>query len=389
MDTVAIVLVIASAAALAWVFAGFSIVVAVWGNLVRRRVRRADHTPALSVVVAAHDEESCIAGKLENTLAQDYPSDRLQVIVASDGSTDRTVDVARGFADRNVTVLSLPRRGKIATLEDAVPAATGEVLVFTDANTMLAPDALRRLVRSFADPDVGGVCGNQVHRHGGHEESVGDTEGLYWKYDKWLKGLESATGSIVSADGALYAIRRELYRTPPSRAVNDDFSISTSVVAQGKRLVFEAEAMAVEPAASRADDEFERKVRILSRGLWSVIAARELLNPFRHGFYALVLFTHKVLRRLTPLFLAGLLAGSLLLAPRGGVYAAAATAQAAFYLLAAAGGLLRTTRPGRSRVFGIPFFFCLANAAALVAILRVIRGQRAETWQPKRRDAIA
>ena len=389
MQAFATALFVVSAAGLVWVFGGFSLIVAAWGSIVRRSVRREDVTPTVSVLIAAHDEAACIEEKLRNTLDQDYPSERLQVVVASDGSTDRTVEIARSFADRGVRVLSLPRRGKIAALEDAVAAATGDVLVFTDANASLESDALRKLVRSFADPDVGGVCGNQIHRHEGHEESVGDGEGLYWKYDKWLKSLQSATGSIVSADGALYAIRRELYRTPPNRIVNDDFSISTSVIAQGKRLVFDGEALAVEPAAARAGDEFERKVRILSRGLWSVIAARELLNPFRHGFYSFVLFTHKVLRRLTPLFLAGFLAGSLLLAVRGGPYAALAAAQGGFYLLAAVGALTRSTRLGRWRPLGLPFFFCLANAAALTAIVRVLRGHVPETWQPKRRDAMA
>jgi len=385
----AAVLFAASLAALAWVTIGFPATVAVWGLVRRRRVRRAEITPFVSVLVAAHNEEAAIARKVRNTLALDYPADLLEVIVASDGSTDRTVEVATAVASERVRVLSLPRGGKVGALDEAVRVARGEILVFTDANTGLDRNALRHLAANFADPGVGGVCGNQRVRLDGGEDSSADGERLYWGYDKRLKALESATGSIVSADGALYAIRRELYRRPVSPVLNDDFAISTKVVELGHRLIFDDRALAWEPASASAGHEFERKVRILSRGLWSVLAARALLNPFRYGFYSLVLLTHKVLRRLMPLFLAGMLAGSLLSVGQGPAWTALVVAQLGFYALAIIGALARTTRVGRSRIFGTPFFFCLANGAALVALAFVVSGRRIEVWQPRRRDAIA
>lgn len=389
MATIAWLLFVVAVAALAWTAIVFPLVVAGWGAIRRRAVRAAEITPRVSVIVAAHNESARIAGKIRNALESDYPAEKLEIIVASDGSTDATVETARGLGGASVRVLDLPRRGKIAALHEAVLASRGEILLFTDANTQIERGALRRLVSNFADPDIGGVCGNQVVRPEGDEDSSADGEHLYWSYDKRLKALESATGSIVSADGALYAIRRELYRRPSSPVLNDDFAISTKVVQLGKRLVFEARALAWEPPSASAGHEFERKVRIVSRGLWSVLDARALLDPTRHGFYSLVLFTHKVLRRLTPLFLAGMLAGSILLAGSGPLFALVAALQIAFYSVAAIGGLVRSTRLGRSRVLGAPFFFCLANAAALVGLGYVVRGKKIEVWQPRRRDAVA
>lgn len=389
MEAVARALFFAAVAALLWTAVLFPVVVGIWGAILRRRVRRGDITPSVSVIVAAHNEAGTIARKIRNTLDSDYPADRLEVVVASDGSTDDTATIAAAAGAGTVRVLDLPRRGKVHALNEAVQAARGEILLFTDANTMLERGALRRLVGNFADPDVGGVCGNQAVRPEGDEDSSADGEHLYWSYDKRLKALESATGSIVSADGALYAIRRELYRRPSSAVLNDDFAISTKVVEQGKRLVFDAEALAWEPPSASAGHEFERKVRIVSRGLWSVLDARVLLDPTRYGFYSLVLFTHKVLRRLTPLFLAAAFAGSIMLAGSGPFFALVAALQIAFYAVAAAGGLVRSTRLGRSRLFGAPFFFCLANAAALVGLGHVLRGKKIEVWQPRRRDAVA
>jgi hypothetical protein len=207
---------------------------------------------------------------------------------------------------------------------------------------------------------------------------------MYWSYDKALKVLESRTGSIVSADGALYAVRRALYRRPPSAAMTDDFAISTAVIEQGARLVFEPMARAYESAVGDAGGEFQRKVRIVTRGWHGVMARRRLLDPQRAGFYAFVLGSHKVLRRVAPVALLVLLAASLWPPQTSGMRAGAAAAQGVFYAAAGLGAMLRRTPIGRRRVLLAPFFFCLANGAALMALLRVCAGGRVETWQPRR-----
>jgi len=371
-------------ALLVYVYGGFSVLVVLVAHARKRSVKQEDITPSLSLIIPVWNEEKAIAARLDNALALDYPADRLEIIVPSDGSTDRTEEMVRSYADRGVHLLALPRRGKIYGLKDAVNVATGELLVFSDANSMYERDALRKLARNFADPQVGGVCGNQVYLKNKKADTASQGENLYWSFDKWLKQKESLTGSIVSAHGAIYAIRRSLYQPPASAAVTDDFAISTAVIEQGYRLVFESEAIAYEEPMPAAAREFSRKVRIMNRGLCGVLLRRRLLNPLRYGFYAVILFSHKVLRRLVPIFLLMLLAASWLLQSRHDFFLFAAVAQTLFYAMAGCGYLLRRRRLGRLKFFYIPFFYCLANAAALLAIIKLLRGNRIEFWQPQR-----
>jgi cellulose synthase/poly-beta-1,6-N-acetylglucosamine synthase-like glycosyltransferase len=230
------------------------------------------------------------------------------------------------------------------------------------------------------------VAGSKVYTGGTAGDSSTRGETLYWSYDEWLKQRESLTGSIVSADGAIYAIRRECYRPCADSAVTDDFAISTAVIEQGYRLVFEPRARAFEAAIPVAEREFRRKVRLMTRGLRGLLLRRPLLNPFRYGFYSLVLFSHKALRRLVPCILLALLAATLWAADGGVLYRSAAYAQAAFYGLAALGWVWKDTRWSRARCLYIPFFYCLGNAAALIALVRLLRGARIEAWQPQRHE---
>lgn len=374
---------------IAYAYAGFPILVALAGQLANRRVQRAPVTPSLSLVIAAYNEEEQIERRLENALRAVYPKGLLEILVASDGSTDSTESIVERFAGRGVRLIRLPRMGKISALDAAVREATGEVLVFSDANINVEPGALWAMAENFADGAVGGVAGHTAYRQEEGAESSSRGEGMYWRYDTWLKEMESRTGSVVSAHGGLYAIRRELYQRPPEAAVTDDFAISTAVVAQGRRLVFEPGARAWEVALPVAGSEFRRRVRLMTRGLRAVALRPRLLNPLHHGFYSVVLFSHKVLRRLVAPMLPILFVASLLLVPEGGLYAAAAGAQVALYALASLGYLLRKQPSGQWKIFFVPFFYCLANAAAIVALLRFMRGDRIELWQPQRHEARA
>jgi len=373
-----------SVACLLYVYAGFPLLVAVVGWLRRRKVRTAPVTPRVSLIIAAYNEGAVIGERLENALALDYPPERLQILVAADGCTDATEAIAGCYADRGVEVLSLPRQGKIRALNEAAARATGEILVFSDANIMCHPGALKALTRNFADPEVGGVAGCTGYKLEEASESSGQGERLYWDYDTWLKRLESATGSIVSAHGGLYAVRRQLFRPVSDSAVTDDFAISTGVIEEGFRLVFEPDARASEYAVPKAQREFRRRVRLMTRGLRGVILRRRLLNPARYGFYAVVLFSHKVLRRLVPVPLVAIAAASAYLAPAHPFYLAVAASQALFYALAALGFLLRRAAAGRLKVVYIPFYYCMANVACGVALVQLLRGRRIELWQPQR-----
>ena len=336
--------------------------------------RRAPITPSVSVLMAARNEEDVIGAKVDNLLALDYPAECLEIVLASDGSEDDTV--AR--ASSRVRVLDLPRVGKAAALNAAVSAARGDVLVFTDANSMLEPGALRALVAPLADPKVGGVAGDQRYLTG--DESSGERG--YWSLDRLLKRAESRAGNVISATGAIYAVRRELFRPLPG-GVTDDFAASTGVICQGRRLVFAPDAVAYEPVGASADAEFARKVRVMTRGLNGVMLRRELLNPRRHGFYALELLSHKLLRRLMAVPLIVLGATGATLARRGRVYRLACAAEAAVVGLGAAGTLLEKRRRC-GPLLALPAYFCLVNLASLRALSNVIGGRCIDSWEPRR-----
>jgi cellulose synthase/poly-beta-1,6-N-acetylglucosamine synthase-like glycosyltransferase len=367
-----------------YAYAAFPLLLILTSTVRPRPVRQRPVTPPISLIIAAHNEEECIAERIENALGADYPPSGLDIIVASDGSSDATERIVSRYQDRGVRLLSLPRRGKIAALDDAVREARGTVLVFSDANSIVAPGAFRAIARNFADPAVGGVVASTAYRMEGSGESSRRGENLYWRYDTWLKRLESATGSVVSAHGGLYAIRRNLYQAPVDAAVTDDFIISTAVIAQGYRLVFEPEARAWEVPVPTAKREFGRRVRLMTRGMRAVARRRALLNPFRHGFYSTVLFTHKVVRRLLFVPLVILFAATAALSGQHPAYTLALLAQVLFLALAGLGFALRRAPLGGLKLFYVPFFFCMANLASLLAFVRFVRGDRIVSWQPQR-----
>lgn len=376
-------------ALIAYVYAGFPVLVLV-RSLRRKPVRHDDIAPRVSLVIIAHNEAASIGDKVENVLALDYPSDRLEILIGSDGSDDATDEIVRRFADRGVRLLSFPRRGKIPALNETVAEATGDVLVFSDANSMFSRDALRILVRPFADPYVGGVAGNQCYTTStGNAASHGERR--YWSFDRMLKRLESAAGNTVSSTGAIHAVRRELFQPVPS-GVCDDSVISKRVILRGFRLVFEPNAVASEPVAPTDEAEMGRKVRVIVRGLSALWEVRGLFNPLRFGFYSIQLFSHKLLRWSAVWLLIALFAVSLSLWNAGVFYRAFALAQAMFYVCALAGWVLRKSRFARSKAFkplALPFYFCFANFAALRAWIKLARGVRWDIWDAQRESVPA
>jgi len=352
------------------------------GKLRPHPYHSADITPTVSMIIAAYNEARSIGPKLDNVLSLDYPRDCLEIIIASDGSTDGTDEIVNDYKIQGVKLLSLPRQGKAPALNAAVAASTGEILLFSDANSMYAPDAIRALVRPFADPEVGGVAGNQTYLKGKQDDNA-EGEKSYWNFDRKLKQSQSQAGNAISATGAIYAIRRFLFQSVPD-GVTDDFVTSTRVIVQGYRLVYVPDAIAYEPVAKSSGKEFGRKVRVITRGLRSVWVNRELLNPLQYGFYALQIFSHKVLRRLVVFPLILVLVISPLLWWRGFVYRLATLVQMVFYGCALVGALFMKARIGRAKIFSIPFFFSLVNLASLKAVLNIIRGHRIDRWETQR-----
>jgi hypothetical protein len=368
-----------SAGVLAYTYVGFPLLVAGRALVRNRPVAAGRWLPTVTVVIPAHNEVGIIEEKLENTRSVDYPSERLEVLVASDGSDDGTNDVVRAHP-ADARLLELPRVGKNAAINAGATAARGDILVFTDADAKMTEHALHYLVAPFADREVGGVAGERRHRH------ASDRKGLAETSKRALRKLLSRSGSVTSAEGQIYAVRRELFQQAPSN-VPDDFWISTRVVASHSRLVYEPRA-ATYPftGATRVSDPFERKVRMTGPSLRALWLARDLLNPGEHGFYALQLFSHKLLRRLVFLPVVGLAATAPALWSQGRVYRLAALAQAGLHGAALAGLLLRGTRAGRSKVLKAPLAFDLGNAAAAVALAQQLRGRRPrdDMWAPQR-----
>jgi Glycosyl transferase family 2 len=369
-----------SAATILYTYAGYPLSVLVRGTLRPREVLTDDATPAVSLVIAAYNEVEVITSNLESAFGLDYPADRLQIIVASDGSDDGTNELLRAWDDPRLVVLELPRGGKNAALNAAVPHATGEIIAFTDADTVIEPGGLRALVAPFADPSVGAVSGDYRYPQD-IEDAAG--ERAYWSFDRRMKRLQSLAGTMISATGAFYAIRRELFRPVPP-GVSDDFFISVGAVEGGQRIVFAPDAVVTGPVTVSDDAEFQRKVRVIARGLLGVREVLGLLDPVRHGFYALQLGSQKVVRRLVgvPLLVAALTAPRLV--RRGPLYQLAVAAQAGLHGLALAGFLLRRSSRGRARPLALPFYLDMVNVAGIVAAWQVLTGGGGDTWTTER-----
>lgn len=363
-----------------YTYIGFPLLVALRGLLRPRPVQAAAHTPMVSLIIAAYNEADVIIRKLENAHALDYPHEQLEIIVASDGSNDGTAELVANYDSPLVRLVTLPRQGKNRTLNTVVPQARGEILVFSDADSMLEPVALHNLIAPFADPEVGGVAGD-FHYTADLEEGAG--EQAYWSLDRVLKQLESQGGNVTSATGQLYAVRRELFATLPS-SVTDDFYTSTQAPAAHQRLVFEPKAMAYGAIAASSDAEFRRKVRVMTRGLRGVWLMRRLLNPFEHGFYAVQLMSHKVFRRLVGIPLLAMLLSAPLLWRRGWFYQLATLGQLGLHGAAGLGYLLRNNRLGKHKLLSLPFFFDMVNIAALIAAGNLLRGRRFDVWDAQR-----
>lgn len=369
------------AALVAYVYAGYPLVLLLVRSVGgRRAVRTGEHRPPVTLIISAYNEASIIGEKLANSLALDYPRDALEILVVSDASSDGTDAIVESITDPRVKLLRMPERGgKTVGLNEAVSHARGDILVFSDANAMYRQDSLLRLAGNFADPQVGAVVGESTYSAA--EAGADEDESLYWRYEVMIKRLESAVGSVVGGDGAIYAVRKHLYRDMRADALSD-FVNPLQIVQAGYRCVYEAQARSVEKAAGDFDREFRRKVRIVNRAWRALMSLRGLLNPFRFGFFAFELFSHKLLRWLVPLFLLTLLMANAALVGRHRIYDLGLSMQLVLYGLAAVGYALRRRR--LPRVVAIPFYFVMVNLASARGIAEAYLGKTYTTWTTAR-----
>jgi cellulose synthase/poly-beta-1,6-N-acetylglucosamine synthase-like glycosyltransferase len=350
---------------------GYPLFLAVTTLVFSRRTARANCEPTVTLIIAAYNEARTIKEKLENTLQLDYPSDKLEVIVASDGSTDETNTIVEGYQGRGIALASFPRTGKTGVQNRMAKRARGEILVFSDANAAYRSDAIRKLVRNFSDPNVGGVSGQLTYHVSG--EGAGTSERLYWSYEKFMKQRESDLSSVVGANGSIYAVRRSDYVEIPEDLISD-FVEPLAIVRNGKRVIYEPEAISAEDGSASYDTEFRRKVRILTRSIRGLLTMRELLNPLRFGVFGVQLVMHKLLRFLTPLFLA---VGALALAGLAtqGRYVVLFLLMCLGITAALVAAPVKTEKPSIVvRICHLLYYYLMTNYALVLAWINVLRG---------------
>lgn len=366
---------------LAYTYAGYPLLSQLLAKLFPNPAKRAPIEPTVTLIIAAYNEEDAIADKLENSLQLDYPAEKLQIIVASDGSTDATHDIVRSYADRGVQLFVPPgHRGKTGTANECVPTTTSEILVFSDATGVYDPQVIRALVANFADPSVGAVSGRVVYSYDKGVAAQGFA--AYQSFVVAHRHAEGRFGTETSVSGAIHAVRRELYKPAPAD-LSFDMVHPLHMAQLGKRTVYEFDAVCIEEARSRAEDEYSSRVRIGIRAYSYIPYLLHGLRTCNDPLFTFQVVSHKLLRWLSPLLLFGFIACSAVLALRGGWFAAPFAASVAGIVVAAIGwvcGRLGVNVPG----MGVPLFFATINLGFLVGFVRYTNGGRVAGWAPDR-----
>ncbi|MDH5325900.1 MAG: glycosyltransferase family 2 protein [Gammaproteobacteria bacterium] len=334
--------------------------------------------PFVSVLIPVHNEAAIIREKVANSLALDYESGKLELVFISDGSTDETTEILKAYSEKNIIVVEIrSRKGKANALNVGLEQAAGEIIVFSDSSIMLEKTAVRNLVAPFVDRRIGAISGED------HIREMGG-EGLYGKYELYLRNLESKVGSIVGASGSFYAQRKELC-DPFVEGVAPDFLSVLNTLEKGYRCVTEPGAVGFMTALQDHKDEYNRKIRTLVRGMAALFYKNNLLNPFKYGFFAIELLSHKLARWLVPVFMIILLVSNLFMLDQA-LYVVTFGLQLVFYI-AAIFAHLKVMSLHKQIIGKIPLYFCAANLAILVAWIRYISGVRQEIWQPSKRSS--
>lgn len=334
--------------------------------------------PKVSIVIAAYNEEKVIAKRIENCLALDYPPGHLQIVIASDGSDDGTAAIVSRYADQGVTFLNYQqRRGKVNVLNETVPRVQHAIVVFSDANTVFEKDAVKQLARHFQNPRIGCVCGRLkfVNAQGSR---TADLEGVYWRYETFLKTVEGSRGALLGANGAIFAIRKELFFHCPPDTIVEDFVLPMKILEKRYQVIYEPQALALEEAAKHIIQEKQRRVRIGAGDFQALFMLLGMLDP-RRGFPALAFWSHKVIRWFVPFFLILAFAANLPLVDTHPVYRVTMILQCLFYLSACVGQVLSWV--GRqSRIFSLCYYFVSMNLALLLGFFNFLGRAQKVTW---------
>lgn len=374
-----------------YVYAGYPIIVTALARIYSKPIDKQMITPSVTLLIAAYNEEMVIEDKIHNSLALDYPKDRLQILIAADGSDDRTVEIIQQYKDAGIELSFMPeRRGKMMAITRAIQKARGEIIVFSDANNYYKSDAIKILVRSFADSNIGAVSGAKHINEDGNP--LGSTEGLYWKYESFLKQQETRLGSCMGVAGEILAIRRELFVEPPTPVVNDDFYILMQILRQGYRLIYEPLALSYEGISATATDEIVRRTRIVA-GRYQAIGMAAQLLPWKNPLVVWQIFSHKFLRPLVPLMMILALLSNIIaivwppVAIRGQWFWLSPPfnqwfflLQCLFYLLALLGNFIHK-KGWIGKILYLPSYLVNSNFAALIGLARYLAKKQQVTWK--------
>lgn len=382
-----------SLSAILYTYFGYPILIWLMPSRNAQKVeRQSTDTPSVTLLIAAYNEKNVIEDKIKNSLAIEYPKDKLQILIITDGSDDGTDVIVKSFENAGVKLLHQPeRKGKMAAINRAMPEATGEIIVFSDANNFYKPDTIQKLVQPFIDPQVGAVSGSKTIQKGDGE--LGNSEGLYWKYESFIKKQESRVSSCTSVAGEILAIRKKLYSTPPNYIINDDFFSAMQVLRQGYRIVYAQDAQSTERISPSAKDEITRRKRI-NAGRYQAISMSFGLLP-KKTILIWQIVSHKYLRPLVPFFMMIVLLMNFLAvfipyprpnhwlylsSPFGAVFL---TLQVVFYLMAVIGMKIEK-KQGDHRLrllLYLPTFLVNSNLAALQGFFQFMKGEQGHLWQ--------
>lgn len=374
-------LVVLAVGGIAYTYMGYPLTLWLLSRFVPARQAKCSTELGITLIIAAHNEEAGIREKLEQTLALDYPKEKLQILVASDGSTDGTDDIVAEYASRGVELLHVTdRKGKTNAQNEAVKHARQPVLVFSDATTLYDAKALQYLSAAFQNERVGAASGRYDYYDPTEGSPAGSGSAKLWGLENWIKRMQSRIGTLSGCCGCIYAVRRDLYTALAPETISDLVQ-PLHVLLKGYRVVFQENAQAWEESTRTAGDEFHMRVRVATRGMKGLLSVPELLMPWKHPWISFQLWSHKILRWCIPVFLLLLIAGSALLSQQPAFFILF-VAQVAFYISALASLAIPWMRS--SRLLSLPLYFCTINTAFLVGMLNTIRGRNFNVWQPTR-----
>jgi len=365
-----------------YIYLGYPILISLIGLIINNKVKKSPYEPQITILTAAFNEVGCIEDTIRNKLNLDYPKDKFEMIVISDDSNDGTDDIVRKYKNEGVKLIrQKSRAGKTSALNLAVPQAIGEILVFSDANSIWAEDALKKLVHNFKDPSVGYVTGKMIYTNP-DGSTIGDGCSAYMKYENLLRKQETKLGSIVGVDGGIDAARKKLYQ-PMNPDQLPDFVLPLKVVEQGYRVVYEQEAILKEPSLKAPEDEYKMRVRVSLRSLWALSDMRQLLTFAPSFLYSWQLWSHKVLRYLCFIFLIGAYFANWALWNAAGIYKLLFVFQNAGYLAAILSPILEKKGYG-NRLIYLCRYFVLLNIASAHAFIKFLFRQKQVVWTPRK-----